>query len=149
MADFDGCSTISRTLSHILWKIWLSNKIPYKKHKQCGALRWLWIDEVEATGADTIGDLEHNIRFHISAKSLLKYDSAKNVRVFGGVNVFMGDFWQLRPTGQIALMSSPFAQKAMEKAKAQQIMNMFWNPGISFSLQQWPDKRRMLHFGRQ
>ena len=59
--------------------------------------------------------------------------------------MFLGDFWQLRPTGQISLMSSPFAQKAMENAKARQIMNMFWDPGISFSLQEWSNKSRMMH----
>ena len=98
-------------------------------------------------GADTIGDLEHNVRFHIHSNNPWKYDPrTHNPRVFGGVNtVFLGDFWQLRPIGQIALMSSPFAQKAMENAKARQIMNMFWDPGISFSLQEWPNKNRMLH----
>ena len=98
-------------------------------------------------GAETTGDLEETVRFHIHSKNPWKYDpKSGQPRVFGGVNtVFLGDFWQLRPTGQIALMSSPFAQKAMENAKAQQIMSMFWDSGISFSLQQWPNKQRMLH----
>ena len=39
---------------------------------RCGALRWLFIDEVEATGADTIGDLEQNVRFHVSSKNRYK-----------------------------------------------------------------------------
>ena len=59
--------------------------------------------------------------------------------------MFLGDFWQPRPTGQISLMSSPFAQKAMENAKARQIMNMFWDPGVSFSVQEWSNKSRMMH----
>eukprot|EP00973_Karenia_brevis_P012266 1664951-Karenia_brevis.AAC.1 len=35
---------------------------------RCGALRFIFIDEVEATGAETIGQLEHNVRFHIPTK---------------------------------------------------------------------------------
>ena len=122
-------------------------KLTKQTHFQCGALRWIFIDEIEAVGADTIGDLEHNVRFHIHSRSLWKYDPTTDLpRVFGGVNImFLGDFWQLRPTGQISLMSSPFAQKAMENAKARQIMNMFWDPGISFSLQEWSNKSRMMH----
>ena len=113
---------------------------------KCGALRWLWIDEIEATGADIIGQLEHNVRFHVSSKNKFKYDTAGMIRVFGGVNtMFMGDFWQLRPTGQIALMSNPFATKAKENQKARQIMAMFWDPDISYSLQTWTGQERMLH----
>ena len=35
---------------------------------KCGALRFLFIDEVEATGAETLGQLEENVRLHISSK---------------------------------------------------------------------------------
>ena len=91
-----------------------------------GALRWIFLDEVEATGTEVSGHLEHNVRFHVPAKSPFKYKD-KLIRAFGGVNVcFLGDFWQLRPTGQIALMSNPFAQKVLESARAQTIMGMFW-----------------------
>ena len=84
---------------------------------KCGTLRFLCIDEVEATGAETVGKLEFNVRCHVSSKSAFKYyvraDNKTDVRIFGGVNtVFFGDFWQLRPTGQIALMSDPRAEKA-------------------------------------
>ena len=40
-------------------------------------------------------------------------------RCFGGVHVFfLGDFWQLNPTGQIAIMSNPYGEKALSSAKA-------------------------------
>ena len=68
------------------------------------------------------------------------------VRTFGGVNTFfLGDFWQLRPTGQVALMSNPYAQKAIENARARDIMGMFWHTGLSFSLQEWQAQERILH----
>ena len=113
---------------------------------KCGALRFLLVDEIEATGAETIGQLEHNVRFHISSKNKFKYDQLKKVRPFGGVNtIFLGDFWQLRPTGQIALTSNPFAQKAIENAKAGEIMGMFWFPDLEFSLQTWTRTERFIH----
>lgn len=113
---------------------------------RCGALRFIFIDEVEATGAETIGQLEHNVRFHVPSKNLFKYDIHKKIRIFGGINVcLIGDLWQLRPTGQVAIMSNPFSTKAMENAKARTIMSMFWDSKISFSLQPWQDKERILH----
>ncbi len=36
-------------------------------------MRFIFIDEVEATGVDTIGELEHHVTFHISSKSQYKY----------------------------------------------------------------------------
>ena len=52
------------------------------------------MDEVEAVGAETSGDLEETVRFHIHSNNLWKYDpTTHNPRVFGGVNtVFLGDF---------------------------------------------------------
>ena len=67
---------------------------------KCGALRWLFFDEVEATGAEVIGQLEQNVRCHISSKSKYKRTHKVDCAV-GGVNTFSGVFWQLRPTGQI------------------------------------------------
>ena len=78
---------------------------------KCGTLRFICIDEVEATGAETTGKLEINVLKHISNKDLFKYKGdgkKRQPRMFGGVNtLFFGDWWQLRPTGQIALMSDP------------------------------------------
>ena len=90
--------------------------------RKCGKLRLICIDEIEATGADTFGVLENNVTFHISDDSPYKYETFYNdagmlekstlPRPFGGVNIFFfGDFWQLNPTGQTAVMSNPFAQK--------------------------------------
>ena len=82
------------------------------------ALRWIFLDEIEATGTEVTGQLEQNVRFHVPAKSPFKYKD-KQIRPFGGVNICcLGDFWQLRPTGQIALMSNPFALQVQESAKA-------------------------------
>ena len=71
---------------------------------KCGKLRFLFIDEIEATGADTIGALEAHVTFRISSQSPYKFapkreDNGKVTkgllpRCFGGVNVlFLGDFW--------------------------------------------------------
>eukprot|EP00973_Karenia_brevis_P020567 2824191-Karenia_brevis.AAC.1 len=35
---------------------------------KCGALRFVFIDEVEATGAELLGQLEHNVRAHVSSQ---------------------------------------------------------------------------------
>ena len=80
---------------------------------QCNSTRFVLIDEIEATGADTIGQLEFKIASHVSPKSSFKYkEDGKTVRPCGGLNMFvLGDFWQLKPTGQIALMSDVYALK--------------------------------------
>ena len=35
---------------------------------RCGALRWIFIDEVEALGSETFGELEQTISYHIPSK---------------------------------------------------------------------------------
>ena len=92
---------------------------------KCGALRFLFIDEVEAVGAELLGQLEHNVRAHISSQNSFKYADKEQryPRFFGGVNVvLLGDFWQLRPPGQIAIMSDPTSRKVAESARAREIM---------------------------
>ena len=59
-----------------------SIEIPAMSTK-CGSLRFLFIDEFEATGADTIGEVEHNVTFHISSKNVFKYRKNGDVRPFG------------------------------------------------------------------
>ena len=96
---------------------------------QCNAVRFLFVDEIEATGAETLAGLEQNTMRHVSLKNPWRYRSdGKTVRPFGGVNVcFLGDFWQLSPTGQIAIMSDVSAPKVLDNAHASYIMNIFWN----------------------
>ena len=114
---------------------------------QCNSTRFLFIDEIEATGADTIGQLEFNIASHVSPKSLFKYkEDGKTIRPFGGLNMcFLGDFWQLKPTGQIALMSDVYALKVLESARGSYIMSMFWDSACPDALQPWQDNERVLH----
>ena len=126
---------------------------------KCGKLRFLFIDEIEATGADIIGALEGHVTFHISSQSPFKYSWEMNdegalkkshlPRCFGGVNViFLGDFWQLNPTGQIALMSNPYNDKVLANAKANFIMTMFWRQADETGLMPWTDGKRILHLSR-
>ena len=113
---------------------------------RCGALRWIFIDEVEALGAETFGELEQTISYHIPSKSPFKRTATGTVRPYGGVNVILsGDFWQQRPPGQISLMSNPFALKVKESARAALSMGMFWFGDLNFSLQTWKGQERMLH----
>ena len=122
-----------------------SEEVPSMAIK-ANATRFLFIDEIEATGADTIGSLEHNVVGHMSSKNEFKYKPDNDWRPFGGMNVcFLGDFWQLNPTGQIALMSDVTSEKVRENATAQYIMNMFWDSGFKDSLQEWHAQKRVLH----
>ena len=97
---------------------------------KCGALRWIFIDEVEASDAETIGQLEHNIIVGTSRQSPHYYcwhDGRQHLRPFAGANVcFLEHFWQLRPTGQVALMSNPLDRRTDAKPSALEIMGMFW-----------------------
>ena len=126
---------------------------------KCGDLRFVFVDEIEATGADILGELDNHVRHHMSNASPFKFDwitdemgrhvKAAAPRSFGGANViFLGDFWQLSPTGQIAIMSDPYAEKVKGSAKANDIMRMFWKPRHESSLRTWPDGKRVLHLTR-
>ena len=69
-------------------------------------------------------------------------------RPFGGINTFLfGDFWQIPPTGQIAIMSNPFSQAALESATATAALSMFWKKSSPGALQPWhlPNEPRVLH----
>ena len=109
----------------------------------------IFMDEVEAANAEIIGQLEHNVRFHISDTNIFRCNSEGEVRIFGGVNVFFfGDFWQLRPAG-IAIMSNPFADSVLGNAAAKSAMDLFWSVEIEKCLQPWNQKddstARLLH----
>ena len=93
--------------------------------------RWVFIDEVEALGAETLGILEENTT-EASRKKGYKFrgnNSADplNLRPFGGLNVcFFGDLWQLPPVMQVSVSSNPFRLKANESHQARKMMNFFW-----------------------
>ena len=51
----------------------------------------------------------------------------RNPRPWGGLNVMLiGDWWQLHPTGSMAIMSNPFATSILENASAQSTMHSLW-----------------------
>ena len=78
-------------------------------------LRFILLDEVEAAGAGLIGTLEENVRRDVpstsSAVAGLKRQQhciRTSQNAFAGVNVLcFGNFWQLDPTGDAAIMSNP------------------------------------------
>ena len=110
------------------------------------AVRFLFIDEIEAAGADTIGTLEPNSYSHVATKNPYKFRADGSSRPFGGLNVFfLGDFWQLSPTGQIAIMSDVTAAKVIESARARFIMSIFWDRDHPDTLQAWHGSERVLH----
>ena len=96
-------------------------------------LRFIFVDEVEATGADLLGRIEEECRRNSRRPDRFRFPDTGNKavfplpRAFGGVNVFLiGDWWQLNPTGGIALMSNPFAKTALECSVARSIMMSVW-----------------------
>ena len=120
---------------------------------RCGKLRFLFIDEIEATGAETIESLERNILFHVSNSNEYKHswtaDGKGNLtkdiipRRFAGINTFfLGDFWQLNPTGQTSLMSNPYSNRVLSSARANSIMQMFWQVHDNDGLLPWPDGKK-------
>jgi hypothetical protein len=115
---------------------------------KCNCLRFLFIDEVEASGLNLISQVEEATRKNAGRlfKKSLKQNGEEDVRVFGGLNVFfLGDFWQLPPTGQIAVMSNPHNGKVLECAQANFVMSMFWFKNHWGALQPWKDNERVLH----
>ena len=115
---------------------------------KCNCLRYLFIDEVEASGVNLISQVEDATRRN--AGGLFKVNFMSNgdqePRVFGGLNIFLlGDFWQLPPTGQIAIMSNPYSGKVLECAQANFVMSMFWMKNHWAALQPWKDNERALH----
>ena len=113
---------------------------------KCNCLRWLFVDEIEAAGCGLLHDLENKTARNAGKQYKYKHGQVLP-RMFGGVNVFyFGDFWQLPPTGQIAVMSNPFGSKVLESGDANDVMSMFWRAGLRQSLQPWSHSgQRVLH----
>ncbi len=100
---------------------------------KCQKLRFLIIDEVENLGAGCLADLEANV-FAGMPDAWYKYKegapAAERKRLFGGLNVLLvGDFWQLDPVAEIAIMKNPFRGGATLSEKAQQMLHIFWGEG--------------------
>ena len=87
---------------------------------KCASLRWILVDEIEATGCELLTDLNDNVCKHASDASRYKRaQPSGELRPFGGINVlFIGDFWQIPPVGQVAIMGNPYSAGAMQSAKA-------------------------------
>ena len=117
---------------------------------KCSILRFLLIDEIEASGAELLAELEDHVSKNIGGrtvhKKVMKSGEVKRRLPFGGINViFFGDFWQLNPTGQIAVMQNPYGEAALSKAAAANILYMFWRRSEQ-SLQAWTaNEARILH----
>ena len=112
-------------------------------------LRFLLLDEVEAAGSGLLGRLEDNLRLQVPSTNV----ASEGLRVrqhrdrgrrdaFAGVNALcFGDFWQLDPTGDVAIMSNP--AKTPDDPFAQRTLDMFWYSGEdsqlegNYNLQAW------------
>ena len=108
--------------------------------------RWILIDEIEACGAELQSMLD--ITVTIKAPKVSPYKLKNGIyRAYGGVNVLkFGDFWQLPPTGSIAIMQDP--RRASESAGATSILNMYWGHANDEAdmMQEWTaESGRVLH----
>ena len=80
-ANIDGCTV--HGWGNIVWTDKRGKRIAPQKSDcgdsvpamctETGALRRIFLDEVEATGAEIIGQHEQSVRFHVPAKSPFKY----------------------------------------------------------------------------
>ena len=122
-------------------------------------LQFIFVDEVEAVGVDLLGKAEHEVRLHTRRRDVHRYPQDPNgiskalPRAWGGVNViFIGDWWQLQPTGGIAIMSNPFSHSVQSSSSAQAAMPSFWcQPSdvaevnaAHYMLQEWAPQERVL-----
>ena len=104
MASKIGRTTL-HSWEHVVWKDnGVNLMIPASRSQiedipalstRYGALRWLFIDEVEAVGAELLGQPEHNTRANISSASPSKYEDReqRHPRFSSGLNLgLLGDF---------------------------------------------------------
>ena len=92
--------------------------------------RWLFIDEVEALGAEILGNVEQNTS-EAARRKLYKFRGDKqdptHQRCFGGLNLcFFGDLWQLPPVLQLSISSNPFNSRANSSHQVRKLMEFFW-----------------------
>jgi len=122
-------------------------------------LEFIFVDEVEAAGAELLGRMEEEARRCTRRASMYRFPIVNETglgnlpRPFGGVNIFLiGDWWQLHPTGGIAIMSNPEARIVQECSQAQSIMASLWcsareleDPtAVTFNLQKWTSGQQVL-----
>ena len=92
---------------------------------KCASLRWILIDEIEGAGCDLLAGLNNNVQQHTPDTSPYKRpkDTVSGTlpqRPFAGINtLFIGDFWQIPPVGQVAIMGNPNSEAALGNAGAQ------------------------------
>ena len=91
--------------------------------------RWLFIDEVEAVGAEILGSVEQNTS-EAARRKLYKFRGGKedvtHQRCFGGLNLCLfGDLWQLPPVLQVSISSNPFHSQANSSHQVRKIMEFF------------------------
>ncbi len=91
--------------------------------------RWLFIDEVEAVGAETLGSVDQNTS-EAARGRLYKFrggeEDPAHQRCFGGLNLcFFGDLWQLPPVLQVSISSNPFHYQANSSLQVRKIMEFF------------------------
>jgi len=129
------------------------------KLSKMNVLRFIFVDEIEAAGADLIGKVEEEVRLH-TRRDKFRFpepsEYEEDVRLhmprgWGGVNVvFIGDWWQLHPTGGIAFMANPLRTVVRENALARTIVESVWCMGqegpdaTEFVLQRWSNNERVL-----
>ena len=111
-----------------------SDKNWNQKLTKMSILKYIFVDEIEAAGAELIGHAQNETLQHTRRPDVYRYAQntsetllQRNPRPWGGVNVVLiGDWWQLHPTGSMAIMSNPLAPRISENASAQSTMHSLW-----------------------